>query len=456
MSNLFGLLDLGSAALSAHSAGVAVAGNNAANADTEGYSRQRVDLRAELAAPLVGGVRAEGPRRADTSLLGARARDAAGAASLSRAFADALMDLDASLSGTGADVAGAIADLFARFGDASSAPMDAFVRRGVVQAARDLAANIAERARQVAQARADADARIRERTKSATELAAEIAELNRRIATTDDPTLRDRRDLAATQLAGLVGGRARIDPDDRLRFVLSGGAVLVDGDRAAKLEATPDASLGGMVRVDLVAGTHTRNVTAALDGGTIGGDLRFRDDASVQTADDLDQLAYDLATQVNATHRANAGLDGVTGRDLFVDPTAVAGAAASMAVDPTVDSDPDAIALAAAGAGPADNNGALAMLAMRDRPLAAGGTLTFVDAGIDLVATVGHAAVAADRDSALRATQRDHIAGLRDAVAGVSIQEELTRLSRFQRAAEASTRFVSTVDQLLGDIINRL
>lgn len=50
----------------------------------------------------------------------------------------------------------------------------------------------------------------------------------------------------------------------------------------------------------------------------------------------------------------------------------------------------------------------------------------------------------------------EHLAGLRDSLAGVDIQEELTNLARFEHASSAMTRFVSTIDNLLGDLIDRL
>jgi len=51
-----------------------------------------------------------------------------------------------------------------------------------------------------------------------------------RLASGDDPVMRDRRDVAAQDLAALVGGDGRIDADGQMRWVLPDGGVLVDGD----------------------------------------------------------------------------------------------------------------------------------------------------------------------------------------------------------------------------------
>jgi flagellar hook-associated protein 1 FlgK len=134
----------------------------------------------------------------------------------------------------------------------------------------------------------------------------------------------------------------------------------------------------------------------------------------------------------------------------------VAGAAAAMAVDPALLSDSTRLATAGPGAGPGDNAGARALVELRDQPLAGGGRRTFVDAGIDIGAEVGRSAAEAMGERDFFTAQGNHLAGLRDAVSGVSLQEEMSNLSQFQHAAEAQVQFLSTVDDLLGSIIDRL
>jgi flagellar hook-associated protein 1 FlgK len=127
-----------------------------------------------------------------------------------------------------------------------------------------------------------------------------------------------------------------------------------------------------------------------------------------------------------------------------------------MEVDPALAADSTLLATSAAGAGTGNNEGALALVALRDQPLASGGTRTFVDAGIDIAADVGRAAADAMAERDFFGVQGEHLAALRDAASGVSLQEEMSNLSQFQHAAEAQVRFLSTVDALLGSIIEGL
>ncbi len=455
MADLLSLLNLGAAGLSAQHAGASVASNNAANVNTAGYSRQRLDLSAELAAPLVGGVRTGNPDRYQDLLLASRERDAAGSLGSASAQAPALLDLEARIDGAGESVDARIAGLWAGLERVAAMPTDSLLRNAAIAAAKNLADGIRERAAAIASARADADARIRDHSDQASHLAGELATLNTQIKQSPDPVLRDRRDLAAKQLAELVGGAGRVDPDGQLRYVLPDGGVLVDGARAAKLVATPDPTTG-LRKVELVDGNSRRDETATLTGGKLGGELSFRDGAAATAATDLDQLAFDLTGAFNAVHQANAGTDGVTGRVMFTPLTTATGAAAVIAVDPALISDPTRLATAAPGTGPGDNTGALALLGLRDQTLAAGGTQTLSDAAIDLIGNIGRGAHDAQAEVDRATVVSDHLGDLRDALSGVDLDEEMSNLVRFQHGAEAMTRFISTIDGMLGDLLNRL
>jgi flagellar hook-associated protein 1 FlgK len=359
------------------------------------------------------------------------------------------------MNGAGESIDARIAALWAGLERVSAMPTDSLLRAAAITAAKNLADGIRERAAAVAAARADADARIRDHSQQATALASELASLNTQVQISSDPVLRDRRDLAARQLADLVGGSGRVDPDGQLRWTLPDGGVLVDGERAARLEATPDPATG-FRKVVLVDGASRRDVTSTLTGGRLAGELTFRDVDAAVTATELDQLAVDLVASVNAVHQANAGLDGVSGRVMFTPLGAVAGAADLIEVDPALITAPDRLATAAAGTGPGNNNGAMALLDLRNQRVAAGGTQTLSDAAIDLIGALGRRAHDAGLETDRATVVAGHLGDLRDALSGVDLDEEMANLVRFQHGAEAMTRFITTVDGMLGDLLARL
>ncbi len=460
MSGLLGLLDLGAGAIVAQNAGVAVAGRNLANINTAGYSDESVTLDSELASPLsgvtVGGVSVGDPTRASSSLLSNQARNSAGQSGSSGALSTALTNLETDLTQTTQSVSGSMASFFGGLSSLEASPADTALRTTVVAAAQGVASAFNQASAAISQAQTDSDSRIASEVQTATSLAAQIAAANKSLATNPDPTIADQRDEAAQQLAAITGGSARIDPDGQMRFVLGNGAVMVDGAISSTMTATPDATLGNHLRVDVVEGSLTTNVTNGLDGGSIAGEISFRDGTAATAATNLDQLAYDFSTQVNAVHSANAGLDGVTGRDLFNQPAVATGAAAAMSVSAAIVTDPSKLAMAAPGAGTSDNTGAAALVALSSQKLAGGGTATFSDQAINTVADVGAAAQSASNANDLATARATVVANAQDSLSGVDQDTEMANLTKFQQASEAATRFVSTVSQMLSDLIENI
>lgn len=441
MPDLLSLLSFGSNAIASTNANIGVTSNNIANANTDGYSRQNADASGT-------------PVRVSDNLLSGRIQTAAGSLAMSQAFADALSELEGSLT-SGGSLDEQVGNMFSKVSAASAAPTDSTSRDAVVAAARALVGGIQRRAASMATARKEADARIRDHAVSATSLAKQLAAANTAVAKGGGANASDARDKIAKQLGQLVGGQARIDHDGQMRYVLDGGAVLVDGRRAAAMTTTTDKTTG-MSKVEVIDGGSRRDVTSAIAGGAMGAQLAIRDQTIPQVSGKLDQLAFDVTTSMNAVHTANAGLDGVTGRAMFTPLTQVAGAASQMAVDPALDADSKLLALSAPGGGPGDNRGALALFALGTQNVASGGTATLGDASLDIVSGVALSSADAQGSVTRDSLVSDHLSALRDSLAGVDAQEELTNLARFEHASSAMTKVVSTIDNMLGSLIQNL
>jgi flagellar hook-associated protein 1 FlgK len=368
------------------------------------------------------------------------------------ARASALQDLEGRLTGEGTDVAQAIGNFFGAAGALAASPMDESLRQAIVAAAQKLAGTLSQSQEAVARQTADANQRIADYAQQASQLAQTIADANKTLATSNDPVVADKRDLAAKQLADLTGGQARVDSDGQMRFVIGSGTVLVDGQHANTLRVNADPTDPTKVKVQVVDGVHTDDVTTTLDGGRIAGELDFGGTAA-KTGADIDQLAYDLATHVNALTSAAKAPDGTTGHALFVAPTGVAGAAMGFAVDPTIAANPDLVPTAAAGEGSAGNGGINALLALRDQKLAGGGTRTFVDEGIRALGAIGSATASAVASQSTASANMSMVAALRDSLSGVSQEDQLAKLAAFQHASDAAAKFVSTVDAMLTNLI---
>lgn len=443
MSDLLSLLNMGSAGIAAQNSGVGVASKNVANVNTQGYSRQRVDLEAMVG--YVGGVRAGSAERINSSLLGMRMRTAAGSLAMSTTLADNLGDLEARLVGSGPSIDERIGDFMSRLQQVSAAPTDGTMRDAVIQSIDEMIDSMRQRSDELDAAISESNQRIRDNAKAARDLSLQLAMANKNVAKTNDPVLRDERDRLASKLSELVGGTARTDADGQMRFVLDGGAVLVDGTQAATLETKPDPTTGNET-VLIGTATTKRDVTTAV-GGKIGADTRFRDGTLATAQTELDQLAYGMATSMNAVHAGNVALDGSTGRNLFVVPAAVKGAAKTLVIDPAIAADSDLLATRGPGGGVGDNAGVIALISA---------VKPHADMAIDLISKIATQGASARGEVHRDTLVNEHLFGLHDSISGVDIQEELANLSKFQHASAAMTSFVSTIDEMLGDLIQRL
>ena len=104
--------------------------------------------------------------------------------------------------------------------------------------------------------------------------------------------------------------------------------------------------------------------------------------------------------------------------------------------------------IAASSDGSAGSNGNIAQLiAVRDQQLPSGASP--MDMYSNLVLQVGNFGANAQADSNATALSLQQLTDQRNAVSGVSLDEESTNLIRYQRAYEASARVVTTVDSML-------
>ncbi len=289
------LFSLAGNALTAQNAGISVATNNVANANTPGYSQEVVGLEAVDNGSQVGGVTTGATSRVADDLLSARIRSSAGNLASATAQQTGLGDLETTLSSS-PTTADSLASLFSALDQVAASPTDQTARDAVVAALQSTVTSIHGAASAIATTVSDANSQVDSLATQASSLAAQLAQANV-AAQAGDPNALDQRDQLATQLAGLVGGQATIGSNGMMRFVLDGGAVLVDGSQAATMSTTTDPT-SGLDDVQVSDGGGSRDVTAQIGGGQLGGALAVRSQATAIGAQ-YDQLAFDVATSMN-------------------------------------------------------------------------------------------------------------------------------------------------------------
>lgn len=451
--SLSSLLSIARSALVAQQRAVDTTGHNIANAQTEGYSRQRLSL--APATPLqlpfgqVGrGVTVEGIGRMRSQFLDAtyrRANADLGQFGSRRDLLEQVEGVFGEPSATG--LSAGIDAFFDAFDDLANTPTGKVQRELVRSTAGALTARVRDTDTRLAAIAGETVRRMESAVSDINRIATQIADLNVQVrsATTamrDAPDVKDRRDLLLDELSKYVGVRV-LEREDGTVGVLAGDALLVDAGQVSALELR---SLGaGAYAVGMVGSSGT----LSLQGGQLAGLAELSSTTLPALRAQLDTLVQGIVSEVNALHRSGRNLAGVTGLDFF-DPSGLT--AGAMRLSDSVLLTTDNIAAGRSG-GPGDNANALALAALRTGGVASLGGQAIGQAYESLVSGLG----ATLRDAAQREEAQDVILtnadSQRRSVSGVSIDEELTNMIAQQNAYSAAARLVTAADEMMQAVL---
>lgn len=447
--------------------GLDVAGQNVANANTEGYSRQRI-VQESIGAPSVpaiwsqwnggsgGGTRVSDVQRMRDAFLEARGQ--VGHAQIA--------DLT-----TQQTITGQIEQLFPEpgenglqnllntmwngFDDVANNPGDLAARAQLLQQATSVTDWLHQTSTQLTSQQTSIFQDLQALASEVTAASKSLADLNRAILRGQQSELPvnellDQRDTLAMKLAEMVGGTTRMDPDGTLGVYVS-GAALVRGTTAEAIEAQPGPhGTGSLVwsrdgSALVVTGGSANAMLLALNDTTTGAGIPY-------WQAQLDGVAQHLADAVNALHTAGYDLDGNLGGDFFTDAnggTTVTAATIKVAI-----TDPRLVAASSVGdpmtPSPNLDGGTAAAIAK----LAADPTGPNSDYQT-LIVNLGIAKQTVDRKVNTQNAIVTQVDDARESAAGVSLDEEMTNILAYQRAYEAASRVMTSVDQMLDVLINR-
>jgi flagellar hook-associated protein 1 FlgK len=457
MSDLLGSLSSAARALSAQSMGLAVVGQNLANVNTPGYARRVVDFAA--VAPhdpwsAGDGVEVAGIRSARDLLVETRLGQEVSLESAQAALADGLAAIDAAFGAPGQSIDADLSAFFDAFAELADDPIASSSRQGALSQAVSLAAAFHDMAARLGDVRADADQRMRTAVDQVNALAQQVATLNAAIGTAgarDSAQLLQFRDdqlRAIETLSGLLDIHTIHRDDGGFDVTFGNGRPLVIGDNAVPLQVATVADGSAALR------SQDLDVTSEATGGRIGGLQRLRDVLVPDYLARLDTLASTLVEQVNGLHTAGFDGTGEPALPFFTPLAGTSGAASAIAVNPALAADSRLIA-AAGIASVGDNQTARAIAALRTARVLDNGSATFAEAYGTLAYRVG-------QDTAIARQQQESFAGvvreirnLREAVSGVSLDEEAALMLKFQRAYEANARYFQSVDAAI-DILMQM
>lgn len=464
MPSLLSALNVAYTSLQAHQQALEVVGNNLSNASNPAYSRQVVSLkpgipytdlslhRPTTPGQIGGGVVVESLRRVRDQCLDGQIRGETSLAGEYDVLSRALGQVESVLApavdaGTGA----ALRAYFEAWHDVANQPESIAQRNLLRQRATALASSLNDDAAYLNDMRTNLDIELRQKVVEVNDLAQQIARLNpfifRSLAAGDNPNdLLDQRDQLVEKMSRLVNVTTFVDATGQAD-VLLGGVDLVRRDSTNELVATSDPTNAGLAAISFA---RTGSPTPAITSGEIAGLLRARDEFVPQYQARLDALAQTLATQTNGLHQAGIDLDGAAGGDFF----AGTAAATLRVADPILS---DVRKIAASGSGSTgDGSNALALAELETARVMDGGASTLESYHQGTLVLIGANVLSATASSANQEQIVSQLFDKRQDRSGVSIDEELINLIRFQKGFEASARVVTAIDEMLDVVVRQL
>jgi len=560
-TNIFSALSSAKLGLLAQQLAIEVTGQNIANVETEGYSRQDVTFEANTPRHAIKygsmhqigtGVRVAGIERAHDQFLFEQIMDEGDLTGSTEVKKEIFEQLEVLFNeGSGRSLNDALSSFFASVHDLATNARGLSERADLVSKAEHLASTFNQTGKQLFTIQRNIDATIETEVAEINSLTTQIGKLNESIHANEPASqykandLRDNRDRLVKELSKKIDIQLIEESDNQISLTLKDGTALVLKDRVFKLSTSLNGDNDSFKDVNIEYGSGLKNITSTITGGELRGYLDMRDTEVKSALDKMNILSASFIQEFNGIHRAGFGIDRSSGLDFFspldvtvdhdvdntgtavvsmtnaspttvsvdefeiaftgsnaftlnnlttnassgtftfttgstfnikdgfavtISGTAIAGdkvtfsvsegAASKMSVSSTITANTKKIAAGTTTNG--DGGNALLMAGLQNKlvfnsvTLSSGsGSYTFDEYYNAVVSTIGIESFSAQATLRQQEGIMLQLNSRRESISGVSIDEEMIKMIKFQQAYNASARMISVVDEML-DALNRM
>ena len=491
MSSFHGL-EMAKQALFAQQAALYTTGHNISNANTDGYSRQRVNFKTMSPYPAASRNRPEIPGQMGTGVqIGTVER-------IRNQFLDSQFRTENSKSGywdTKADALSRMEELLnepsdsglsktmSEFWDSlqelSANPTNSGARSVVANRALAVTETFNHLSKSLHAIRTDLENQIEVTVDQANSLLGQINHINEQVKKVEPHgylpnDLYDERDRLIDELSEIMNIKVTYSESSNSSLDIGQGIASIElVDAEGKSLETPvfliERNADGHPLVnplELNIGEDGAVVTVGnsddigtLSIGSLTGLIESYDEIYPKMLEQLDQLAYEFANGFNALHHDGYDLDGVEGIDFFIIPEEIdlnnpSGAAGFITVNQDILEHPNLIAASTDGtSGNGDHAQALADFFSDPEKVNLDGKS--VNSYFEsIIGKLGVDAQEANRNAHNASILRSQVVEQRMSVSAVSLDEEMTNMIKFQHAYNAAARSMTTIDEMLDRIIN--
>ncbi len=481
------LFSIGSSSLRTSKRSLETTSHNISNANTEGYTRQRVSLETnqpiqEGSNVLGNGVNVKEVRRVHDNLI---------EKSLTRAMSNNSFDsereyqlerVEEVFNEINSDGLNKVLNrFFNSFRELSNQPENEVVRSVVRDNANIVASDFKRIHDTIGNIRENIDRKVTSTVDDINLFTTNITKLNKEIVRLENTgghanDLRDQRDQIVRNIAEYFTVHTYEDKKGQYVVNVQGVGTLVTGGVTNKLIAVrdsgPEGAKGkGKVEIQL-EGRPGKPVSQKFLKGSIQAMINTRDNEIEKLSNDLDELAHGLAKSTNAIHRrgfvnkkiptdqngniVHSENSRFTGINFFKEPTGVKNAAGMLDLSDEVKTDLNNISTGLNPNAPGDNRVSIAISKLQhERVIGEDGT-TFEEHYHKSIGEIGTKVSKTKLDKEQSSGVLAQAKSIKERLSGVSIDEETANMVKFQHAYDASARMIKTADEMFDSVLGMM
>ena len=332
-TNIFSTLSSAKLGLLAQQLAIEVTGQNVANVETEGYSRQDVSFEANTPRGHIKygglhqigtGVRVASIERAHDQFLFTQIMDEGDLTGSTEVKKEIFEQLEVLFNeGSGRSLNDAFSSFFGSIHDLATNPRGLPERTDLISKAEHLTSTFNQTANQLFTLQRNIDATIETEVIEINALTTQIGKLNESIHA-NEPTaqykandLRDNRDRLVKKLSKKIDIQLVQESDNQISLTLKDGTALVLKDQVFALSTSLNANNESFKDVYINSGSTKKNITSTVKGGQLRGYLDMRDTEIGSILDKMNILSGSFIQEFNRIHREGFGIDGSSGLDFF-------------------------------------------------------------------------------------------------------------------------------------------
>ena len=445
------IFDISRRSLATYQKAMDVTSHNVANASNENYSRQRVSFTAEN--PEIGanfiwgsGVKIDEVQRVRSTLIDSQLRTAYGNANGNEQQSELLSQIEQVFSEPSElGISNMMTQFFNSWNELAVSPNSMALRYNVLQKSQQLTDRIQVVYDNLNTVSYDSMRNFTDKVNSVNTILKQIKELNVQVVNSSiigvsASDVMDQRDALIDDLSKLVNINVIYDQKGSANISIGG---LQSVDTAGYIEFETKEVNGTLTMVAKESGTNVK-----LTSGKLYGLSQVYSEKIPEYLSTIDAIANSIMDNVNNIHKSGYSLEDppLTGTDFFESYSE-----GHLVINSTILNDATRLAVSADGS---QGNGQIAadIAKLTNQKILNGITLN--ENFSRIVAKLGSDKQNADQLSESTNLIIEQLQVQKGAESGVSIDEEMTNIIRFQRSYDASARLIKIADQMLETLIN--